>query len=94
MKRGKSAEKVDDLGGKFVRSIEWRRNGRIVERGTEKMFAQWVQHQKIKVPRFGGNHDHCQLAMAQIGTDCNSAKAGQSADGVFHEQQKAKIGKL
>ena len=35
MKRGKSSEKVDDLGGKFVRSIEWRRNGRIVERGTE-----------------------------------------------------------
>lgn len=35
MRRGKSREKVDDLGGKFVRSIEWKHNGRIVERGTE-----------------------------------------------------------
>ena len=35
MKRGKSGEKLDDLGWKFVRSIEWKRNGRFVERGTE-----------------------------------------------------------
>jgi len=35
MKRGKSAEKLDDLGWKFRRSIEWKHNGRLVERGTE-----------------------------------------------------------
>jgi len=35
MKRGKSREKVDDLGAKFVHSIDWKHNGRIVERGTE-----------------------------------------------------------
>ena len=35
MKRDKSAEKLDDLGWKFVRSIEWKHNGRLVERGTE-----------------------------------------------------------
>jgi hypothetical protein len=35
MRRGKSVEKLDDLGWKFVRSIEWKHNGRLVERGTE-----------------------------------------------------------
>ena len=35
MPRGKSKEKHDDLEWKFRRSIEWKHNGRLVERGTE-----------------------------------------------------------
>ncbi len=31
----KQGEKLDDLGWKFIRSIEWKHNGRLVERGTE-----------------------------------------------------------
>lgn len=31
----KIAPKADDLGWKFTRSIEWKHNGRLVERGTE-----------------------------------------------------------
>ena len=31
----KQQPKHDDLGWKFVRSIEWKHNGRAVERGTE-----------------------------------------------------------
>lgn len=35
MPRGKSREKLDDLGRKFRRSSDWKHNGRLVERGTE-----------------------------------------------------------
>ena len=45
MSRGKSTPKADDLGWKFVRSVEWKHNGRLVERGTE---VSIVKHGRMK----------------------------------------------
>lgn len=45
MKRGKSQPKVDDLGWKFVRSTEWKHNGRLVDRGTE---VSIIRHGRMK----------------------------------------------
>lgn len=39
MNKKQQGEKLDDLGWKFVRSVEWKHNGRIVERGTELSIA-------------------------------------------------------
>ena len=35
MPKKQQGKKLDDLGSKFARSIEWKHNGRLVERGTE-----------------------------------------------------------
>ena len=35
MSKKQQGQKLDDLGWKFVRSTEWKHNGRAVDRGTE-----------------------------------------------------------
>lgn len=41
----KQRVKSDDLGWKFSRSIEWKHNGRVVDRGTE---VSIVKHGRMK----------------------------------------------
>ena len=45
MSKKQQGEKLDDLGWKFVRSIQWKHNGRLVERGTELSI---VKHGRVK----------------------------------------------
>jgi hypothetical protein len=53
MHKKQQGEKLDDLGWKFVRSVEWKHNGRLVERGHRSVDCKAGSHE---VP--GACHEH------------------------------------